>query len=244
MKYRLMNHVALCGSLFLISFSGTARAQTTGALNPNSAPDQRSQDAVPPGGCMPIGLTASGEMVFPMLCKELLEQQREKAADQKPAVSGEKKAATKPMETVPSAEDETPENNSPKPAAAEEMGTAKLPAETAPSSKHLVPESRPEPAMAEGGGRVTAKAVETTPPSQDVSPEIHNSEPKAAETEYRTSDGGSINRPTAPTLSQKAFKHGLRGRRIIHQDGCEHYRTYDAKSETYRSYDGRHRSCR
>lgn len=33
-------------------------------------------DAVPTGGCMPIGLTANGEMVFPLQCRELIERQR------------------------------------------------------------------------------------------------------------------------------------------------------------------------
>lgn len=33
-------------------------------------------DAVPTGGCMPIGLTASGQMVFPLQCRELLEAGR------------------------------------------------------------------------------------------------------------------------------------------------------------------------
>jgi hypothetical protein len=33
-------------------------------------------DSVPSGGCMPIGLTAQGDMVFPLQCRELLEQRR------------------------------------------------------------------------------------------------------------------------------------------------------------------------
>lgn len=33
-------------------------------------------DSIPSGGCMPIGLTAQGDMVFPLQCRELLEQQR------------------------------------------------------------------------------------------------------------------------------------------------------------------------
>jgi hypothetical protein len=36
----------------------------------------KKPDAVPTGGCMPIGLTASGEMVFPLQCRELIERQR------------------------------------------------------------------------------------------------------------------------------------------------------------------------
>ena len=36
----------------------------------------KKPDAVPRGGCMPIGLTAKGEMVFPLQCREVIEHQR------------------------------------------------------------------------------------------------------------------------------------------------------------------------
>ena len=39
-------------------------------------------DNVPPGGCMPIGLTARGDMVFPMQCRELIERERGPVPDQ------------------------------------------------------------------------------------------------------------------------------------------------------------------
>jgi hypothetical protein len=42
-------------------------------------------DAVPTGGCMPIGLTADGEMVFPLQCRELIEHQRGPVAASPPA---------------------------------------------------------------------------------------------------------------------------------------------------------------
>jgi hypothetical protein len=50
---------------FLLSvMSSAALAQTTGTVNPGAAPAEPSAKAdVPPGGCMPIGMTASGEMV-------------------------------------------------------------------------------------------------------------------------------------------------------------------------------------
>jgi hypothetical protein len=62
---------------------------------------------------MPIGLTASGEIVFPIQCKEFIEQHRGKAAEQKPAeekpaakqsegvVPVDSQPAIKPIETVP-----------------------------------------------------------------------------------------------------------------------------------------------
>jgi hypothetical protein len=104
-------------ALLLFLMSGAAIAQTTGTVNPSPAPAEPSvkEDEPPPGGCMPIGLTVSGEMVFPIQCKEFIERHRGKAVEQKPAAVEEKPAAKqsegvapesrkpviKPAETVP-----------------------------------------------------------------------------------------------------------------------------------------------
>jgi hypothetical protein len=58
---------------------------------------------------MPIGVTAAGEMVFPLLCKDFLEQFRGKPAvepgsvsvDKKPDDVEQKAAATKPEDVAP-----------------------------------------------------------------------------------------------------------------------------------------------
>src|SRR5712664_3716381 len=97
-----------------------ALAQTTATVNP-SAPAQPSvNDDVPPGGCMPIGLTSSGEIVFPIQCKEFIERHREMPVEQKPAAL-EEKAAVKQSEAL------APENSTAakKPAAVEEKPAAK-----------------------------------------------------------------------------------------------------------------------
>lgn len=76
---------ALC-CILLSVMSGAALAQTTGTVAPSPTPAQRSaDDDVPPGGCMPIGLTVSGEIVFPILCKEFIERHRGMPVGQKPA---------------------------------------------------------------------------------------------------------------------------------------------------------------
>src|SRR6267142_3718394 len=86
--------------LLLAVMSGAALAQTTGTVNPNPAPAEPSvNEDVPPGGCMPIGLTVSGEIVFPIQCKEFIERQRGAAVEQKPAAV-EEKSATKQSEEV------------------------------------------------------------------------------------------------------------------------------------------------
>src|ERR1700737_1196728 len=75
-------------ALLLTVMSGAALAQTTGTVNPSPAPAEPSvKEDVPPGGCMPIGLTASGEIVFPIQCKEFIERQRGQAVEQKPAAA-------------------------------------------------------------------------------------------------------------------------------------------------------------
>src|SRR6266850_4406193 len=83
--------------LLLAVMSGAALAQTTGTVNPKPAPAEPSvNEDVPPGGCMPIGLTVSGEIVFPIQCKEFIEQQRGKAVEQKPATVEERPGASLP----------------------------------------------------------------------------------------------------------------------------------------------------
>ena len=105
-------------SVFLLTVtSSAALAQTTGTVNPSRAPAEPSiKEDVPPGACMPIGLTASGEIVFPIQCKEFIERQRGKAMERKPAAEEapvqaakqpdsaaplESKPAAQPVETVP-----------------------------------------------------------------------------------------------------------------------------------------------
>src|SRR6202035_452173 len=109
-----MKHLSV---VLLTVTSSAALAQTTGTVNPSRAPAEPSvKEDVPPGACMPIGLTASGEIVFPIQCKEFIERQRGKAVERKPAAEEapvqaakqpdsaaplESKPAAQPVETVP-----------------------------------------------------------------------------------------------------------------------------------------------
>ena len=121
-------------ALLLSVMSGAALAQTTGTVNPSPAPAEPSvkEDEPPPGSCMPIGLTVSGEMVFPIQCKEFIEQHRGKAAEQKPA---EEKPAAKQSEGV------APENSKP---AVKPVETVPLPkrVEDAPRERAKSPDDR------------------------------------------------------------------------------------------------------
>ena len=83
---------AALGCLLVTLLGSPALAQTTDAAAPK--PDVAASTAKqqpPPGGCMPIGVTVSGQIVFAFQCKDFIEQQ--KAADQDPAAAGEDKPA-------------------------------------------------------------------------------------------------------------------------------------------------------
>ena len=67
--------------------------------------DLQRSDGVPAGGCMPIGLTARGDPVFPMQCRELIERERgpipeEKQQISEPRSQQEPSAKTAPAEKV------------------------------------------------------------------------------------------------------------------------------------------------
>src|SRR6266851_1839660 len=164
-------------ALLLSVMSSAALAQTTGAVNPSDAPAQPSANAdVPPGGCMPIGLTTSGEIVFPIECKEFIEQHRGKDVEQNSSAAVEQKPAAV-VEQKPAAVEE-------KPAAVED-----------------------KPADKQSAG----KSVETVP---------------------------------LPRRAERKLREHVSSREHVSLNSCQHYRTYDPESGTYRGYDGRVRPCR
>jgi hypothetical protein len=168
--------VSLGCILFMVS-GGPLFAQATGSVNPrpDTVETLVKKDDTPPGGCMPIGVTVSGEVVFPFQCQEFIE--RLKAADRKAAVPEQK----------PATAHEAPAAG--QPAASEQKTVAK-------QEDHVAPEN----------SKPADRPVETTPIQ------------KAVELEPRE---GTIGPP-----------------------GCTRFRSYDARSKTYSSFDGRRLPCR
>src|SRR5216684_1433607 len=153
-------------ALLLSVMSSAALAQTTGAVNPSAAPAQPSANAdVPPGGCMPIGLTTSGEIVFPIECKEFIEQHRGKDVEQNSSAAVEEK-----------------------PAAVEDKPADKQSEAVAPAA----------PANNQSAG----KSVETVP---------------------------------LPRRAERKLREHVSSREHVSLNSCQHYRTYDPESGTYRS---------
>src|SRR5450631_3146868 len=189
-------------ALLLSVMSSAALAQTTSTISPNSSAPAQSPGKVdvPPGGCMPIGLTSAGEIVFPIQCKEFIElhcgkdvEPNHTAVEQKPAVVEDKPVA---VEDKPTAVEEKPAAVADKPPAVEEKPTA----------------------VAEKPAAVAEKSAAVAPENS-----------KSAD-----------NPPEAVPMRKRAER---KPRERVSSNGCQHYRTYDSASGTYRSYDGRIRPC-
>jgi BA14K-like protein len=145
-----MKHLLI---LLLTLTSDAAFAQTTGTEDPSSAPAEPSQEDVPPGGCMPIGLTASGEIVFPIQCKEFIERQRGHAVEQKPTAAEERPGASLPAWANSDAlVKSAPTAKQPEAAAPENSKPAAKPAETAPLPKRVVEPERRERTVSPDAG--------------------------------------------------------------------------------------------
>jgi BA14K-like protein len=181
---------ALC-CVFVATMGGAAlaqAAQTTGEAAPKpEVADAAVTHEPPPGGCMPIGVTVSGQIVFAFQCKDFIEQQ--KAANQKPGAADEK----------PATAEEEPEAGQGKAATADE--------------KPLAAEKPP--------------AVE---------------KPLAVEkTAARRPDGVVVPVKLATAQPGLLPKHADRG---VGPRGCTHFRSYNATSATYLSFDGQRYPCR
>jgi hypothetical protein len=75
----------LAGFISLLAASAVAQPvnkPTNGTELRSAQAEVSKPDNVPVGGCMPIGLTARGDLVFPMQCRELIERERGPVSEQ------------------------------------------------------------------------------------------------------------------------------------------------------------------
>jgi len=279
-------------ALLLSVISSAALAQTTATVNPNPVPVQPSAtDDVPPGGCMPIGMTASGDIVFPIQCKAFIERHRGAPVELKPATLEDKPAAKqsegkelegKHSEDKPSegkhSEELAPEIGKPadrpvERAVLEEKATARqsevMTPETMPpqgkQSEGTQSEGKPLEGSAPESSKPADKPVGTAPseqksaarqsegsqseglPSEDKHLEDKHLEAKHLDGKHLEEPAPETGKPaTKPAEAVSSPKRAeLTGRERANNLGnCTHYRTYNAASGTYRSYDGRVRPCR
>ena len=202
-------------------------------------------DGPPPGGCTPIGLTVSGEIVFPMTCKDFIE--RHKAAD-RAATAADAKPATTEAAKAPEAA-KTPE-------------AAKSPATTAAGKAPPAVEADKAQTTGEANraaADVTPAAVEPSkaPMSVDSGKDgekdtkaaiARSSTDDAAEPAAReaavTSERSDSAKPSVEPATTSALDKRSRARnRVAGGPDCTRYRTYDAASRSYRDFGGRRRPC-
>jgi len=222
----------------LLGAGGTSIAQQA-----DSQP-RASDDGPPPGGCTPIGVTASGDIVFPMTCRDFIE--RHKAAD-RAATAAETKPATPETGKVPDAVDAAKAPTSAEPAKASAAAGAGKALTTGEASRASAAADVSAPAAVEATKAPTApdsgKPDEKDPKSAGAIAPADEAQPatKQAAVAPASADTGKSEAEPATTA---ALEKRTRGRnRVAGAPNCTRFRTYNAASGTYRDFDGRRRPC-
>jgi len=128
--------------------------------------DLQRSDGVPAGGCMPIGLTARGDLVFPMQCRELIERERGPIPEEKRQIS-EPRPQQEPSAKIAPAEKVTPVAVAP----AEKVTpvVAVAPVEVTPAEKDAAAAPGPAPERARKRLARTERRKQQGPPTAAVS---------------------------------------------------------------------------
>src|SRR6516162_10292507 len=156
----------VCGLLLAVT-GGVALAQTSSPAETGTAPAESSakDDQPPPGACKPIGLTVSGEVVFPLECRDFIERHKAMTSpttppatppmppESRPAAAEanpESKTEAKPVapEAKPAIVEVKPATAEAKPATAEEKPTGSTEKPAAVEEKPATVEAKPPPAEA------------------------------------------------------------------------------------------------
>ena len=134
--------------------------------------DLQRSDGVPAGGCMPIGLTARGDLVFPMQCRELIERERGPIPEEKQQIS-EPRPQQEPSAKIAPAEKVTPVAVAPAekvtPVVAVAPAVAVAPVEVTPAEKDAAAAPGQAPERARKRLARTERRKQQGPPTAAVS---------------------------------------------------------------------------
>ena len=199
-----------------------------GVAQPSDPQPRFSDDGPPPGGCNPIGVTVSGEIVFPMTCKDFIE--RHKAAD-RASSAAETKPATAEASKAPDAIETdkaltTGEANR-APATADISG---VPATVEASKAPTAPDS----------GKPDEKDAK---PAAAKAPADEAAWPVTKQAAVAPATADTVKFSAEPATTAALSKRTRARNRVAGSPGCTRFRTYDAASATYRDYAGHRRSC-
>ena len=244
----------LCGLLLAVT-GGVALAQTSSPAETGTAPAESSakDDQPPPGACKPIGLTVSGEVVFPLECRDFIERHKAMSPpmttppippESRPAAA-EADPEAKPVapEAKPAIVKVKPGTAEAKPATAEEKPTGSTEKPAAVEEKPTV-EAKPAPAEAPAAAEAKPAAAEIKPAATQTKPAPTEETPAGKQSTEATADEGKpAVKPEDSAPSRKRAENKPR-ERSAGPPGCTRFRSYNAASGTYRDFDGRTRSCR
>jgi len=244
----------VCGLLLAVT-GGVALAQTSSPAETGTAPAESSakDDQPPPGACKPIGLTVSGEVVFPLECRDFIERHKAMSPpmttppippESRPAAA-EADPEAKPVapEAKPAIVKVKPGTAEAKPATAEEKPTGSTEKPAAVEEKPTV-EAKPAPAEAPAAAEAKPAAAEIKPAATQTKPAPTEETPAGKQSTEATADEGKpAVKPEDSAPSRKRAENKPR-ERSAGPPGCTRFRSYNAASGTYRDFDGRTRSCR
>jgi hypothetical protein len=137
--------------------------------------DARKSDGVPAGGCMPIGLTARGDLVFPMQCRELIERERGPIPEQKQQIS-EPRPQPEPAVKMAPAEKVTPIAAAP---------AAVAPVEATPAEKDAATTGQPQERARKRLSRAERRKQPGLPPAPVADPQTTGSTTQATGSSLR-----------------------------------------------------------
>jgi hypothetical protein len=202
---------------------------SAGVAQPSDSQPRFSDDGPPPGGCTPIGITVSGEIVFPMTCKDFIE--RHKALD-RASSAAETKPATAEASKAPDAAEAGKAPTDVEASKAQTTGEA--------SSAAAAVEASKAPTAPESGkpDEKDAKPAAAKAPADEADPPVANKQAAIAPT---TAD--SVKSSGEPATTAALSKRTRARNRVAGSPGCTRFRTYDAASGTYRDYGGHRRPC-
>ncbi|WP_315768142.1 MULTISPECIES: hypothetical protein [unclassified Bradyrhizobium] len=252
--------VIIGGAILLKVACGTAWAETADPPSaPPASPGETAKDSGPFGGCEPIGLTASGELVFPLECKKAIKKPADApvASDEK-APSAEKSVTT---DAKPAAADKsaaTPENSTAeaKPAtietgtaAKEEVPKAAAAETTATATAKPVREAAAaaaKPAAAKPAVSSEKKAVAQAGGSKKAGGHAAATEHGAGEAKLvpALAKRLAMVKPAQPAAAKPPADAKAKLQTAAAVPACTHYRSYNPTTKSYLGFDGHTYACR
>lgn len=239
----------LCGIFLLQIACGAALAETADAPGPAVAPaspSEAAKDTGPFGGCEPLGMTASGELVFPLECKRVLHKTTETpvAADDKAGAASETPAAAeaKPVDVKAAAPEDKPAATPEKAAIEEKPAAVEI--------KSAAAETKPEvkPAEASAASNKPAAADKASHAAQDKAAEkaaLKKPGRHAARAAALAASGSKQIAMVKPAQPAAAPSHADRvAVQTAGMPACVHYRSYNPASKSYLGFDGHMYACR